>query len=197
MSRTTKIILGIAIVLLVICLCAVAAFFLLGGWFTQQFSQVVDQGASSDPQEVNSVAITIADFSLPAGYQPEFRMQLLGITMVSYSGVATQDHIMLMQFPTALRLDPQEMERQMRQALQNQQFSWANADMEVVETKQVDIRGEQAVMTISEGGNAQDQRFRQASAVFEGKGGPAMLLITSSLDDWDPAKVDAIVASIR
>ena len=118
MSRTTKIILGIVAGLVVVCLCAVGAFFLFGGWATRQVAQMVDQGASSDPQEVNASAITIVDFTLPPGYQPEYSMQLLGITIVGYSGGATQDHIMLMQFPASLNLDPEEMERQMKQALE-------------------------------------------------------------------------------
>ena len=197
MSRTTKIILGIVAGLVVVCLCGVGVFFLFSGWITQRVGQMVDQGASSDPQEVNNVAITIVDFSLPAGYQPEFSMQLIGITMVGYSGVGTQDNIMLMQFPASFNMDPEEMERQMKQALQNQQFSWSDAEMNVVEVKQVNIRGQDAIMTISEGSNSENQGFRQASVVFDGKGGPALLLFTSSLESWDQSEVDAFIASIR
>lgn len=46
-------------------------------------------------------------------------------------------------------------------------------------------------------GASHDQSYRVASAVFEGKGGTALVHISMPTASWDQAAVDAFIASLR
>jgi hypothetical protein len=69
--------------------------------------------------------------------------------------------------------------------------------MTVVEKRQVSIRGQQTSLVISEGVNSSDQPYRQATATFQGKNGPALLVITEPTERWDMARVEQFIVSMK
>jgi len=103
--------------------------------------------------------------------------------------------IMLMQFNNGAGLDQAQMEEQMRQAFE-QQGGQPGMQMKVVETREETIRGEQVIVTISEGAS-QGITLRQWITVFKGNGGPTMLMIQGTTGDWDDELIADFIHSIR
>jgi hypothetical protein len=195
MSRNTKIILAIVGGLLVLCLCAGVAAFGISAWTASKVVNFAEQNIVSKPEEINASAADIADFDLPQGFTPDYGMSLMGIAMVGYT--ANNQHIMLMQFPAGMDLSAEEMEKQLKQAMQNQQYGNFSGALNVIEQKPVTIRGKETTLTIAEGKEGSGEGFRQASAPFQGKSGTAFLVIAGDIDGWDQAMVEKFIASIR
>jgi hypothetical protein len=102
----------------------------------------------------------------------------------------------MMQFPGGMRVSREEMERQIKQAVARQP-GMGSANMQDVGQEQVFIKGETVTMTVREGAMENGERLRQMSGIFQGRGGPVMLMITGMVDTWDQAMVDQFIASIR
>jgi hypothetical protein len=197
MSRTTKIILGIVIALVVLCGCIAGGIAIVGAIAARQVTQFAKQNISVDATQVNQAAEAIASFSLPSGYKPAFSMNLLGFTMISYAGPDSNSLIMLMQYPATANLSPEELIAQMNRAMTQQQYSAGNTQMKIVEQKPVNIRGQEATLTISEGVSSNNVKLRQAYTTFQGKSGPVILMVVSDASTWDQAAIDAFLASIQ
>ena len=69
--------------------------------------------------------------------------------------------------------------------------------MTVIENRPVTLRGQEVTLIVSEGVNSENVSYRQISVAFEGKGGPALLLFSESVEAWDQAAVDEFLASIH
>lgn len=192
MSRNMKIILGVGGVLMLLCFCGVAASALL----LNKAGQALEEAVATDPAAVNAIADEIADYRLPPGYEDAFGMRLMGFAMVGYANNGTGGSIVLMQYPAAAGLDQEEMERQMRDALRNQGGAWY-AELEPIGQRQVTIRGQRVMLTIAEGDDTSAGALRQATAVFEGRGGPVLLMITEPMGSWNDRAINAFLASIR
>jgi hypothetical protein len=102
---------------------------------------------------------------------------------------------MLMQLPAGIQISQEEMERQIEQALARQ-TGLDSADM-TSEEQQTRIKGELVTLTVREGTTRDGQRMQQVTGLFEGKGGPAVLMVMGDVDTWDQPLVDNFIASIR
>ena len=69
--------------------------------------------------------------------------------------------------------------------------------MQVVEVKNMVIRGEEVEVTIFEGTDTNGYVMRQLITSFPGKDGTAMLMIMSSPSTWDDKVIDDFIESIR
>jgi len=74
---------------------------------------------------------------------------------------------------------------------------WDNSRAKVVEEKPVTIRGQETMLTTSEGISSDGTPYRTAIATFQGRGGPAFVMIAGTLDEWDTAMVENFIASIQ
>ncbi len=189
MSRNKKILLGIGGVL-ALCLCAAGIAVLV---FGVGASKVV-QSFKTDPTSIAQVSSRIADFDVPAGYQPSMAMSILSYDYVMLTPQAGRQSmvIALMQFKGLNSPDMQQMRQSMEQ-----QSGQAGANLRVVKTYQTTIRGESTTVTIQEGNTGAGADIRQLLAIFNGKGGPTMLMIEGPVDGWDQSLVDQFIASIR
>ncbi len=159
------------------------------GW---AIGQSLDRGAL----EVGRTARQIADFELPAGYQAEFALDLMGMELAGYTGPCAGCHLYLVQAPQYLNLSAADL---------NQQFAAAGVmvadgprrQVRIVEQYQAEVRGQEVLVSISEGVNGSGKAYRSLTAVFEGKGGPALVNLSAPLEDWDQAAADAFLASLR
>lgn len=192
MSRNTKIILGILAALVVLCLCIAGGF----AAFTIFAANKVTQSVDIDPANVEAQAGAIAEFDLPAGFEPAVSMDLLGMKMAGYNSSDERSHIFLMQFPATMSLSAEEMQQQIEKAMSSSRQNYGNLEMKVVETRDVTIKGEQALATISEG-EGSNGSFRQLAVIFKGNSGQAFLIYMTPTEDWDDAEVEAFLASIR
>jgi hypothetical protein len=149
----------------------------------------------TDPTQIASVAGGIAEFDVPTGYEVELAMSFLNyetVTIMPADGGGSMS-ITLVQMTGVSNLT----DEQMQQALE-QQGGQKSANMSVVEQRTETIRGEEVIVTVSEGSaTGTDVRLRQWMAVFKGNKGPVVLLIQGSTADWDEDLVADFIASIR
>jgi hypothetical protein len=148
---------------------------------------------AGDAEHTAEAAATIADFEPPAGYTPEFSSSLQEYTLVSYKGPNAPSHLYVIQ--STKESDGEELERMLTQLTPGS--SDRDSRMTVVENRSVTIRGREATMIVSEGINSENVSYRQVSVAFDGKGGPALLVLSELAEDWDQTAVDGFLASIH
>jgi len=141
----------------------------------------------------NDTGATIADFDLPTGYTTEFSTSMLGYSVVSYKGPNGPSHLYLIQ--SEKESDGDELEKMIKELVPGSRN--ADADMTVLENRPVTVRGQEATLLISEGVSSENVSYKQASVLFAGKGGPALLVFSEVTEAWDQEAVDTFLASIR
>jgi predicted GH43/DUF377 family glycosyl hydrolase len=149
--------------------------------------------ATNDSQHVIKFASEIADFEPPQGFTVEYGAEMAGYTLAAYKGTAGPSHLFLIQSDN--EADREELSNMLNQLAPGS--SDPNARLTVIENRPVTIRGEEATLVISQGANHEGQLYRQAAVAFEGKGGPAMLVFSETLELWDQNSVDALLQSIE
>ena len=147
----------------------------------------------SDPADVSSAASEIADFTPPAGYSSEFTASLLGYTVAAYNPGDGHSHLYMIQ--SEKESDSEKLADMLAELAPGSRDS--NTRLTVVENRPALIRGQEATLVISDGVNSDGDSYRQVTAAFQGKGGPALLVLSEPVDRWDQSAVDAFIASIQ
>lgn len=196
MNRNTKIILGIVGGLLLVCLCGGAVMAGMGLFAANKAVDFAAQNMTNDPQKIADLGGKIAAFDAPEGFTGDFGMDLMGMTLVGYTGSDGNSHLFLIQFPASANLTAEEMERQLNQAMQSQQTGYSNQNLKVIENREVTVKGQKTTANIAEG-SGNGGAFRQLSVAFQGNGGPALLVYNVPVDSWDDAAIDDLLASIQ
>jgi hypothetical protein len=192
MSRGLRV--TLVLVAIALFLCCVA-----GLGLTLLSTRLVGRAFITAPQRVHLVGSQIADYTVPPGYEEMFAMNFMGIKLVAIGPVAPATDfmtIMMMQFPSGLEISREEMERQVQQAL-SRQIGLGSADMKAIGHQETTIRGESVELTISQGTTDSGEQLRQVTGLFQGDGGPAMLIITGQEAAWDQEAADRFIASIK
>src|SRR5215208_6875400 len=149
--------------------------------------------ATDDSQHVTKLASKIADFDLPAGYTSEFSAEMLGYTLATYKGASGPSHLYLIQSEN--ESDGEELERMLTQLAPGS--SDPNTRMTVVENRTAIVRDQEVAVVVSEGVNSENISYRQITVGFQGKGGPALLVLSETVERWDQAAVDTFLASVQ
>lgn len=147
----------------------------------------------TDPTRVNTVASTIADFDLPEGYQPDYVIEALGHTVAAYKSSDDLSHIVLMN-PSN---DMMHGQAGIEGFIPNDDSQNVWTDAQIQSRKQLQIRDYPAHMTTSDRTNGEGIRYRSINLVFEGKQGPALLVINQPLSQWDETTINTFIDSIR
>jgi hypothetical protein len=174
---------------LALCLCLVAAGYVAlrsAGW-------VLGRTVAADSATIAEVGGSIAAYELPAGFDEGYAADIAGFSLVSFNGADGHSHIYLFQAPGALSMDQAEMEQQLQQGTDARE--WARVTE--VERRSCEIRGQQTTLVVSEGTSHNNRRYRTASALFEGKGGTALVNISMPSASWDETVVDEFIESLR
>jgi hypothetical protein len=191
MSRGLRVALVLSAIAIFLCCVAGLGVTLLG-------TRLVGRAVITDPDRAQTVGNEIADYELPTGHEVMFASNIMNFKMVAIGPtVTTSDFLMfiMMQFPAGVGVNREEMERQIEQAMARQ-TGIGSANMRNVGQEQVVIKDETVTMTVREGTMENGEQLRQISGIFQGKGGPVMLMITGVADTWDQAMVDKFIASI-
>ena len=143
---------------------------------------------------MQAAAQEIATVDMPPGYSASEGMKILGITMAIYKSSNSDIFIMMMQMPTSSDINQTDIQ-QMQQAF-DRQYSSRGYQMQVVDMRDVTIRGNPGKVIISEG-NTNGTDMRQVTAFFKGNNGLAALFITGPINQWDTAAYDQMIRSIR
>jgi hypothetical protein len=192
MSQGTKIVLAVVVAGLFCCCVAGLGGALLG-------TRLITQAIITDPARVAEVGGQIANYQVPAGYQQAFALDILGVKMIAMTSGTDRTAftvLALMQFPAPAAVSRAEIERQMQQALA-QQTGMGSPDLHVTGQQQVTIKGEPVTLTVREGTGSDGVAVRQVTGLFQGKGGPCLLMVMGEGNEWDQPAVDQFIASIR
>ncbi|MDD5467574.1 MAG: hypothetical protein PHS96_07190 [Anaerolineales bacterium] len=153
-----------------------------------------DGGASvvTETNLVTQAASRIADFDLPAGYNAEFSASLSGYTAASFRPDNGNSHLYLIQSEKGA--DGEKLTQMLAQLAPGS--TDPQTRMTVIETRPITVRGQEATLIISEGVNSEGETYRQVTVAFQGKGGPALLVLSEPVESWNQESVDAFLASI-
>lgn len=192
MSRGLRTALILVAIALFCCCVAGLGITLLG-------TSLIGRAFITNPDRIEAIGRQIVDYEMPAGYEEMFAMDMVGVKMVAIGTSSVGADFMmvvLMQFSPRMEISREEVERQVERAL-TRQIGLGNADWVKVGQEEMIINGEPVTMTVREGTTDYGEHLRQISGLFQGKGGPAMLIVTGESEAWDQAAVDSFVASIR
>jgi hypothetical protein len=181
----------------VLCACAVAAIFGTGLWSLAKYNQWAETSTSNDLSEVAKLSQEIAVFTLPDGFGSPYGMHVGEITSVGFSSHSKNTHILLTQFPEGTSINTEELLKQVGKYSMNPDSGWNNTRMTVIEENPVIIRGQESILSISEGTSSDGTIYRSAITTFDSNKGVTMLVIAGPLEEWDRKLVDDFVASIQ
>lgn len=148
---------------------------------------------TADTNQTADIAADIADFDLPAGYTADFSAAMSGYSAVAYSPGDGRSHLYLIQ--SSQDDDGAALEKSLTTLVPG--ASDANTRTTVIENRPVTVRGQAVTAVISDGINSENEHYRQIMVVFQGKGGPALLALSTPVNTWDETLVDTFLASIR
>jgi len=197
MSKTTKTILIIAGSLLLICACSVVALFAPGFWSVTKYLNWAETNTTRDLYKVAPMIEEIATITLPDGFGSPYGMHLGEITSIGFSSQSKNTDLVMTQFPEGTPLNTEEIVKLISKYSSDSGNRWDNSRAKVVEEKPVTIRGQETMLTTSEGISSDGTPYRTAIATFQGRGGPAFVMIAGTLDEWDTAMVENFIASIQ
>jgi len=189
-SRNAKILIVVLAGMLLLCACGSITAAIVGGW-------LISRTATTQPASIGDIGSEIADFQLPAGFVPDYAVNMAGIRLVAYRPRSGSGHIMLAQVPEGISVDAAKLEEEIRSAARSRGYTWFDEKMQVVAEEQVTIRGQETTLITAEGMSRSSGAFRQVTASFHGKAGPAWVMVIRPVSEWDQAQVDAFLASIR
>lgn len=149
--------------------------------------------ATNDSQHITKLASKIADFDLPEGYTSEFSAEMAGYTLATYKGTSGPSHLYLIQ--SEKEADGEELQHMLTQLAPGS--SDPNTRMIVIENRPVTVRGQEVTVVISDGTNSDGDPYRQATVAFQGKGGPALLVLSEPMDRWNDETIASFLASIQ
>ena len=146
-----------------------------------------------DAEKVADAAAQIADFDLPDGYSADFTASLMGYSIAAYNPGDGHSHMYLIQSEN--EADSEKLTEMLEQLVPGTTDS--HPEMTILETRTVNLRDEKVKLLISEGLNHENVTYRQAMAVFQGKGGPALLAFSEPVSRWNPETLETLLASVQ
>ncbi len=192
MSKTTMIILGILAGTVMLCAAAALGSYSLiqaAGWV---FGPQIQAGV----RPVVDVSGKIADYTLPAGFGDGYAAEMAGYSLVGYTGDDGHSHIYFFQLPSTVQVDQSDLESQLQSAKGFQGADGRSA-VQKVDSLSTTIAGQPAQLVVSQGTNSDGQSFREVTAIFQGKGGQALVSFERPVSRWDQAEAEAFIASIH
>ena len=197
MDKSTKIILIVLGSVLALCACAGVAVFATGLWSFSKFVNFAERSISESPQVAVRLGSEIADFEVPEGFGSPYSVHFGDVTLIGYKSPSEKSHLLLAQFPQGTSINLDEMLRIIEEGSGDPNSVWYKTDTTLVEQKTVTICGQETTLNISEGISSDGVAFRMASAKFEGRGGPSLVMVAGPTDEWDSDVVEVFIESIQ
>lgn len=148
---------------------------------------------ATDADSVNTIAQRSADFELPAGFKPDYAVELLGYTIAAYKSSDGNGHLAFLQAPPGVIPNEQTIEGY----LVNEPTSAPWSHETPVLTDERMVRDHVAALTISDRTNGDGLRYRSLNMVFQGREGTVLVVINLPVAQWNDAAIKAFIASIR
>jgi hypothetical protein len=195
MNKQSNPILLIPLILGVVAVIALGAFFLLSGLGTG--------GVIADtPEAARELATSILDYTLPDGFQEYEGLnaavyKLIFITPVgSEPAYDTVPIIVIAAYPKSSNLTDEEVQDELRNSLLR--FSEKVSTLETVGTEPASLRGETIELSVHESYGQYDPPVRlMLTPSFEGKSEKVVLVFAGPIEGWDQKMVNRFLSSIR
>ena len=171
--------------------------FATGLWSFSKFVNFAEQSVSESPQVAVKVGGEIADFEVPEGFGSPYSIHFSDVSMIMYKSQSDRSHLMVAQFPKNTSINVEEMLRQIKQGSGDPHSIWYSVEMTLLEQRPVTVRGQETMLNISEGTSSDGITYRTATATFQGRGGPALVMVGATLDEWNIEMVEGFIASIQ
>jgi hypothetical protein len=197
MDKSTKTILIVIGSILLVCGCITAGIFATGLWSFSRFVNFTERSVSESPQVAVRFGSEIADFEVPEGFASPYGIHFGDMTLVGYKSSSEKSLLLLAQFPKGTSINVDEMLRMIEEGSGDPNSIWYKTETTVVEQKAVTIRGKECNLSISEGTSSDGVEFRMATAKFDGRGGPSLVMIAGPIDEWDIEMVENFISSIK
>lgn len=197
MDKTTKIILIVVGSVIVLCACATVTVFATGLWTFRTVSKFAEQTVSENPQEAVRVGGEITDYAVPEGFGSPVSLHIGDMTLIQFTTPDEMSYILLAQFPEGTSINLEEILRLMEEGTSDPNNHWYSTETKIIEQKPVNIRGQETILNVSEGINLDGPDYRYATAKFEGRGGPALVMVATPVDEWDMEMVEDFISTIR
>ena len=143
--------------------------------------------------QITDLRSDMADFDLPIGFSADFSTHVMGYTAMAYSRGVGPSHIYLIQ-------SEKESDREKLDQILDELVIGSGdpqTRMTVIETQSVQVRGQDTTLVISDCVNSEGTTYRQAAVAFQGDGGPALLVYSESMQNWNPTILSGLLASIQ
>jgi hypothetical protein len=191
MSNRSKVFRGIAVGLVILALLSGLGLVIV----LRVAGNMVSQSVATDPAKLAGVAQRIAEYRVPAGYEEHFAFEMVGFALVELQADQQQGHIYLIRLPRYARAARMAVENSVHDA--TYRYEEGGLELRPVGERQVTIRGQEVVLTTSEGTNSRQEPYRQIMGVFEGSDGPVLLIAIGPINGWDDEAIDEFITSIR
>lgn len=197
MGKTTKTLLIIVCILVVLCICGCVMGVVLmgaGGGAFMKYA-VVD-----DPVEAQAVSQSMIDYQLPAGYQESMVMNMVifkAAIALNVSDTISSPMIMIAEMPSLAAMDADTFRTQLQSGMNSAQGG-ENYSLTLVDQYSTMINGEEVPIFIYEGVSNEGLAIRQLiSGMFPGKEGQIMIMVMGASAGWNQSEIDAFIESIH
>ena len=197
MDKTTKTILIIIAAIVILCICTCSVMLVIGVYSLNRLGSWAEQSFNQDPRNAVRIGSEIADFEVPDGFTSPYGIHFGEVTLVGYKSRNELSTLFLGQFPEGTSINLEEMLKIIREGSGDPNSIWYNTNTTLLEQKSVQIRGQETTLNISEGLSLEGITYRFATATFQGRGGPSLVMISCPLDEWDIEVVETFIASIQ
>ena len=203
MSTGAKVLIVLAIVfgiLLVLCCGGViATFFYLQSYAAESFSE--------DPAKVAAVTQEIAQLDIPEGLEPagsvNMKVPFTGQSLMTVAVYADEETGSVLILTVAGEAFGSQNQAQMQQSIDQSLRQQGMGDKEEIliqesHKKEIEIRGQPVTFTIANGKGAESETPRiQVTGTFEGRAGPAMLIMNADAEKFPEEKIVEMIESIK
>ncbi len=167
--------------------------------------------ASVDPVEVNKAQAEIVTMDVPAEIPPKFKLNLAmfgqQLALLVYYGAPGDDNLVWLAGsgntlqqqgqgnPDAIRA---QLETQLVAQGQNAQAGTFKTLSETTQRDvEVTVNGETSKIALEEGADSAGKKYVQASGMFQGKTGPALIKIQVDAEKFSAEQVEAMLKSMK
>ncbi len=148
---------------------------------------------ATNTEQISGFTSKIADFDLPAGYHADFSTNLMGYSVIAYSHGAGPSHLYLIQ--SEKEADGEKLAQVLDEVVVGS--GDPQTRMTVIETRPVLVRGQETTLVISDCVNSEGLAYRQAAVAFQGNGGPALIVFSEPIENWNQATLNTLLASVH
>ncbi|HRE27377.1 MAG TPA: hypothetical protein PK954_12135 [Anaerolineales bacterium] len=129
----------------------------------------------------------IAGLDVPDDFHPAYGLDLGSSRIAGFDGADQRSHLVLAEAPLSIGATAP--------------MPWVTRpntdDLNVIALRSTVARGRPATIAIALGVSNDGLAYRVVSLAFEGRNGPALLVLNTPESEWDEAAVDALIGSLR